>query len=338
MKKVTILCNDFSEFNLEASFKRAFEYQGCKVDVIAFNRILGAYVKLGKLGKMVDRFLPIEAWTKKAGREISLSIKNTDPDLILITGGTTLHLGTLAFIKTYTKAKILYLWQDPIINLPSNLLDFNSLFDGVASFNEKYINTFQAMGFSNVFWLPLAADDAIHEINNDIDQMDQDLCFIGGWRPEREYYLDKIISQFPDLEVKIWGTDWKGNCKSKNVIAKTQTNPVRGKEFAEIIDRSLISLNVIDDAGYPAANMRFFEIPMAGGLQLSSQCPEFIDDYHDGEHLFYFNDEKELFEKIQFCLNNRDKLGAIRDNGKKLTKDKHLYLHRSKEILNRLGI
>lgn len=65
---------------------------------------------------------------------------------------------------------------------------------------------------------------------------------------------------------------------------------------------SKVNLNIIDPTNHPAANMRFFEIPVAGGLQVCSACPEMNDVFRDGEHLFYYQDSAGLRPLLQTLL------------------------------------
>ena len=52
-----------------------------------------------------------------------------------------------------------------------------------------------------------------------------------------------------------------------------QGRALRGADFAKAVSCSKLSLNIIDPTNYPAANMRFFEITTAGGLQVTYRLP-----------------------------------------------------------------
>ena len=39
--------------------------------------------------------------------------------------------------------------------------------------------------------------------------------------------------------------------------------------------------------------MRFFEISTAGGLQVSSACPEMENEFRHAEHIFYYQRQDE---------------------------------------------
>lgn len=109
------------------------------------------------------------------------------------------------------------------------------------------------------------------------------MTFIGGWRPERE----AVLAGLAGLDLKIWGPEWDRRCAGNAVVLKAwQGRPLVGTEFATAVAASKVNLNIIDPTNHPAANMRFFEIPVAGGLQVCSACPEMSGVFRDGEEIF----------------------------------------------------
>jgi spore maturation protein CgeB len=91
---------------------------------------------------------------------------------------------------------------------------------------------------------------------------------------------------------------------------------------------------VIDDTNYPAANMRFFEIPAAGGLQLSSACPEMAHIFKNKENILYFSDVKELIAQIDFVMKNPDDSKYIREQSHQFVKKHHSYQNRLIKLFN----
>ena len=335
MKKISIICNQYFDHNLESSYQRAFNSAGYQVSVIEVEKYSTPYIKLGKFGARLHQFLPLEAWDKKTGREIALKLKAIDPDLILITGGTKIHIGVLAFVKSILKAKIMFLWQDPLINWDAGFSEASRFIDFLATFNKATVPVFKRMGFEFVKWIPLAADEFIHKIDHSPQRFEKDLSFVGSWRPERDAYLAKIVHEFPGLDVNIFGIGWE-NSTNKTLKKSTINKPLFGKEYARTFNHSMINLNVIDDTGYPSANMRFFELFISHSLQLCSSCPDLEDTFINNQHLLYFNNEDTLCEQIEFCLTNKDKLDCIRKEGHSIVNANHLYHHRVQEILHHI--
>ena len=75
-----------------------------------------------------------------------------------------------------------------------------------------------------------------------------------------------------------------------------------GEDFSKVVQSSRINLNIIDDTNFPAANMRFFEIPVLGGIEVSSLCPELENDFINQEHLFYYKNLGDLVEIVNSIL------------------------------------
>ena len=79
--------------------------------------------------------------------------------------------------------------------------------------------------------------------------------------------------------------------------------------------------------------MRFFEIPIAGGLQVSSACPEMDAELRDGEHLFYCEDADALLGLIGSLLADDERRFRVADAGRALVSEKHTYVRRAETLL-----
>jgi len=97
-------------------------------------------------------------------------------------------------------------------------------------------------------------------------------------------------------------------------------------------------LNVIDDTNFPAANMRFFEIPCAGGLQVCSECPEMESEFKNGESVFYYKDHNELASIVRSLLINDSQSSRVSQYAHDLICESHTYKHRATRILELLNL
>jgi len=326
MKKILIVGNFTDTTNLENSYKRAFEedgYQFCFFDPYLEERMC---IKLGKFGQIIHRYFPVEAWRREMNINFVKMAQNYKPDIIIIVCNAPIISNSIAYLKAKIDTKITLLWPDPILYISSNVQSCAKLYDFVLTFSQKSVLVFNSLGFKNVKWLPLAGDMYLHKIATLPQKFDNDLCFVGAYRKERSEILEAIKLNFPYLKLEIYGTNWeryKGTLEP-NIIAK----PLRGKELAEKFNKSLINLNIFDVTGLDAPNMRFFEIPMAKGFQLCSICPEMEQSFKEGEHLFYYNNAEDANKKIQYCLDNSEKLNGMRIKANELVLSEHLYKHR----------
>jgi spore maturation protein CgeB len=113
-----------------------------------------------------------------------------------------------------------------------------------------------------------------------------------------------------------------------------QRRALRGREFAKASASSKVNLNIIDQTNYPAANMRFFEVLCAGGLQLCSPCPEMEHEFKHEETVFYYRHESGLSDQIRRLLDDSELRGKVKQAAHRKVMEKHTYLHRAKQILS----
>jgi len=317
------------EHTLEASYKRAFIQLGEEVQVFDIDEYLKPHIRLGRLGQMIHRFMPLDVWQRKLNRELALAIQSQKPDMVLVFCNAPVLFSTLAFAKSLWASRFVLVWPDPLTNMQSHVLDASCLYDGVATYCRASVPVFEKMGFQNVQWIPLAADPDLHRIDIVPGQFLHDLTFLGAWRPEREQTLAVVIKLFPSLRVGIWGTDWTRN-QTRTLERYIRPVPLRGRAYAEVMNKSRINLNIIDPTCFPAANMRFFETFIAHGLQLNSACPEFQDTYIDNQHMLSYDSYEELFGKIEWAMSYQ--ANSIRREGFQLTLQQHTYRQRAKQF------
>ena len=326
--------------SLTDSYLNAMESLGIEFDIFNVSAAALNFAQLGRFGRKVHEFLPVQAWTKKGNRELAVAAFKAKPDIVMVFGNMRVNVGVLAYLKAATGCKVVWVWPDTLLNLEQWVLQCAGVIDYFASYSSTSMSVLHEIGYPRVEFVPLAADKKVHyrPATTEEQHFTADLSFVGGCRPERERALAAIVDAFPQLNVKIYGptADWKRHCKNPQVLAKIAGGGLYGQAFSEVIATSRINLNVIDDTNYPAANMRFFEIPVAGGLQLVSPCPEMHDLYRHREHLLYFNNPDEMLENVRWAIDNPDATAKIRAQGQALTLASNTYEHRLQSIIDSL--
>jgi len=320
--------------NLESSYQRAFECLGCEVATFDITKAVDRRCRLGRFGRLLNTYLPVTAWVRKANRDLILEAVRLRPDLILVFGFYPVRAGALAQIKALLDVTLVHIWPDPLVNLDEAMVCCLPLFDFEASYSQSALGVFEKLGARKPVWIPLAADLSLHAVSECTEEehniLGAEVAFIGGWRPERE----QILSQLGSFDLKIWGPDWGRRCRGNQVIMRAwQRRPLHGAAFAKAVACSKINLNIIDFSNQYAANMRFFEILAAGGLQASSNCPEMESEFRHGEHIFYFKSPEQLIGLIATLKNNDELRTRVAAAGNALVQGKHTYQHRAQKIL-----
>ena len=333
MHRVLIVGNAL-QGNLEASYEAAFRQLSCEVEVFNLARAVDSYTRLGRVGRVFNRFVPVEAWVRKANRDLVMRVIERRPSTVLIIGQHLVRLGALAQLQAGASARVGLVWPDTMLNLDDRLVACLPVVNAVFTYSERSVAIFRRLGADTVVWVPLAGDPELHTPATpspvERAQYGADVTFIGGWRPEREAVLTGLVG----LDLKIWGPEWGRRCAGNTVVMKAwQGRPLIGAEFAMAVAASKVNLNIIDPTNHPAANMRFFEIPVAGGLQVCSACPEMSGVFRDGEHLFYYSDVADLRSRIEELLSKPSLGRAVAAAGHALALSAHTYRHRAEQIL-----
>jgi spore maturation protein CgeB len=331
-----LVVSDLSMYALGNAYIRALRKKSAEVFSFDLAANESKFIRFGKLGRKIHTFWPVEVWKKKANRELAVEYRRIMPDVVLVFGNVEITYGTIAFFRSVGSPRIILFWPDTLLNLNSFQKESASLYDLVATYSSASIEPFLQIGFKKAVFLPFAGDREFLGIGGPSKEFLYDISFAGGWRPEREAALTLIATTFPELKMLIKGTDWERFCKNPILLKNCDPNPVYGKNFGDFIRSSRINLNVIDDTNFPAANMRFFEIPAAGGLELSSACPEMSSYFTNREDILYYNSEKEMIDQIKWVLDNPGEAEKLRKAAIEKIEKEHTYLDRVTELLKKI--
>ena len=335
-KPKVIIVGAFGPGAFECSYVTAFEEIGCKVssfDIVASER---RYCRLGAGGRLFNKFVPVEPWIRKANREMVLEVRKINPDVLIMFGQNRILAGALAQISVMSSISAVYIWPDTLLNLNDSLIAVLPLYDLVGTYSKSTVPVFERLGGRRVAWLPLGANPRLHPSVPPRDDFRCDVAFIGQWRPEREQAVAVLLAKLPGISVKIWGPDWGRRTHNPDIKMAWQNRSLYGLEFAQATASCKMNLNIIDDMNYPAANMRFFEIPCAGGLQVCSPCPEMEDKFKHGETVFYYKGLEELPDLTRSLLNDDSLRKQVAQKAHAMVLSEYTYKHRAQQILGLL--
>jgi spore maturation protein CgeB len=334
MAKKVLIAGETGNHCLEMAYQKAFADAGHTVALYDTKKAVWQYARGGHWGYQLHRFFTVEAWVRKANKNFCEFVKAFRPDILMVFTGAEILPGSFAYIKSILpNTKIVWYWADPLPNLTQYIYKSLVFADLLASYSKSSLAVFGTMGAKKTCWLPFAGDVEAHfKQAEKKENYPFDISFIGSWRPEREAALKTIHQHFPFLQFKICGPYWH-RCKYKPIRKIASSQPIYGKFFTEVVQQTFLNLNVIDTTNYPAANMRFFEIISAGGLQLCSATPEMEVEFQNRKQVLCFNTEEAIVETIQHALNNRAAMEDIKIAGQQLLLSQHLYLNRVAQLL-----
>lgn len=155
--------------------------------------------------------------------------------------------------------------------------------------------------------------------------------FVGSVYPERLRIVRALLQHRYPLIVA--GPGWR------YFIANTAPGAY-GLHYLALNRLAYISLNihVKDDIGVKA-NMRVFEIPGAGGVELTDN-PRIVSQYFNpGEELFTYSDLDELTRLLRELLTcDSEELCRVAEKGYSRVRREHTYGHRALTIIQATGL
>ncbi len=83
---------------------------------------------------------------------------------------------------------------------------------------------------------------------------------------------------------------------------------------------------------------RDFEVPMSGGLYLTTYNPEFAPFFRIGHEILCYKSEEEAIELIHYYLSHPEEANAVREAGYRRAHECHTWRHRLKTVFEFMGI
>ncbi|BCM88567.1 hypothetical protein IAD21_00400 [Abditibacteriota bacterium] len=333
-----LLVGDFVSWSvaMEISYRKAFEAIGCEVLCFDINANINKHCRLGRVGRTLNRFLPVEPWIRKANVELLQMADTFAPDLLVVIATSGVLAGILAQIKVRVPTvSLVCIYPDGPYNLNQERIACLPFFDIVAPSSPAWCDAFEKLGARIVKYLPFGVDETLRSpapTSERNAEFAHDVTFIGNWRPEREEFL----AQLADFDLAVWGGDaWKKRARPDSLVsARWGGRALMGAEFALACAQSRIMLNVMDSATWPGPNMRVFEQAACRAFSLTTRSSAMTDLFEEGQTIECFDSVEEAREKIRFYLEHEDARQRIANASYDFVKKGHTYADRAQQLVN----
>jgi spore maturation protein CgeB len=164
-------------------------------------------------------------------------------------------------------------------------------------------------------FLPFAYEenDMIYTDASEISEIKK-ICFQGnpdGYRADMILFLAEN-----GFKIDVYGHDWD---KTELVNKKNiDIYPIASRrDFWKKNQEYRIQLNLFRAHNEGSHNMRTFEIPAVGGIQLTEYSAEQAEFFTENEEIFFFRNKEELRQKVEMLLNlNEEAARTLRQNAR----------------------
>ena len=304
-----------------------------KLSNLADRKLLETYPKLySKIHMLKNKYYNYWPENKVRTKKLLSIIDKNHPDILLVSGGIShFEPSVLQKTKEIGCKNVLLHGESPEISATSFERQHTQLFDVIVTNDPSHPLQWEKLGSKLSVCLPYAGIDPLVHTKHKLSLAEQrryscQVSFVGTLFSARQKDLCYLADQGFDL--KIWGyLPTKLHPKLKPYYK----GEAWGIKAVKIFNASQLSINFVPDHMPIGGNMRTFEIPGSGTLQLVNRCPQ--EWFVPNKEIVIFSSLNQLSKKIQYYLKSPRIARKIAQAGYNRTQREHTYSQRFKKLI-----
>lgn len=230
-------------------------------------------------------------------------IDHFEPEIILVFKGMEIKPSTLSYAKSKNIFLINYNPDSPFVfsgkgSGNKNVKESISLFNVHITYDSHIKKNIEKYYNIPTHIIPFGFEinqNIIENLKNHKEIMKP--CFIG--MPDK--YRVKFILDIAQsgIEIDVYGINWAKYIQHKNV---TLFSPVYDDELYVTLYKYRVQLNYMRPHNLFSHNMRTFEIPAVGGIQLAPDTSDHRKYFKENREIFTYTDTYDCITKINYIL------------------------------------
>jgi len=243
------------------------------------------------------------AWARRFRQRLLVRTGHTSRDVLLSIQGK-IDAATVQQLRQHSpNLRVVYWWGDILsVAALARIRDAAGFADRIlVSYTGSHARLKKLYG-DRVVYFPFGVAPAFHSVDTatarEQRRFSTAVAFVGTCYPERCELLRYLNTRLA-APVAVWGRGWR-HCRG-----------VRGRGALSLRESQLvhacsqISLNLHHAGSDDGGNMKFWEIPAAGGFQICDWQPSLAAAAH-GKHTIFCRSLPEFAERIQYHLAHAD--------------------------------
>lgn len=252
----------------------------------------------------------IKTWYKGVNAGLIEHANFIKPDIIWVFKGMEIYPSTLKFLRT--KVKLANYNPDHPFIISSSGGGNKNVSESVGLYHLHFFyNNELGKQIEQAYHIPTVSLPFGYELSSEDylialkEPGIERVCFLGNPDKTREEIV-KLVAE-NGFSIDVYGHGWdKSSVKNhKNVNVH---DAVYGLSFWKILRTYKIQLNIFRDHNLGSHNMRSFEIPAVGGVQLAPYSEEHASFFEEGKEIFLYRDKKDLLKYLNYLMNCDDKI------------------------------
>lgn len=278
----------------------------------------------------------------KLNNDLVQKCKSENPDLLFIYRGTHIYASSISKIKKMGVKVFGYNNDDPFSDVYRpyfwrHFIKCVPFYDHIFYYRHKNKNDYEYLGFNNI---SLLRSSYIQDNNFKIDNIENspykcDVIFVGHYENDgRDLTIKYLVKQ--GVNIKLFGTGWEASSEYSYFKSKFgDIKPLYKSDYNLALNSAKIALVFLSKINNDTYTRRCFEIPATRTLMLSEYTEDLdFNLFKKGEEADYFNNNEELFQKIEMYLNDDNLRNSIASAGyKKVNSKGHEVTDRAAEII-----
>jgi spore maturation protein CgeB len=266
------------------------------------------------LGKVINRIFS-GYFKTKINSGLLEKVKTYNPDIIWIFKGVEITVETLQKIKKNTSAKLVnYNPDHPFIRVfqssgGKNIEDCVPLYDLHFCYSASLCEEIRTRFNIPTVQLPFGFEIDKHTFSIASEQNEiKKVAFVGSADKYRTEII-KFLAQ-NNIQVDVYGyNNWENFLKADQFIQIFDC--VEEDEFWKTLSKYRVQLNVFRPHNVGSHNMRTFEIPAIGGIQLAPNSKEHSTFFEPQKNIFLYDSLDQLLMQVKYLLSLSDESAAL---------------------------
>jgi len=239
---------------------------------------------------------------KKANAALLETLKNIEPDLLLMGHSELITLETLQEAKKrYPKMKIAMWWVDPFEKI-NHILERLSIIDiFFATTGQNYLKQlFGDSTYATLYFFPNICDSSIESQRCNMPVYLYDLLYIGREDERRKNFLE-FLKSLQGIRIGMFG--------------QTKANLLLGHHYYETLKKTKIALNFsrFNDIELYSSD-RIIQLTASGVMVMCPKIPHFIQLFSENE-VVYFETKEDFETKLRYYLSHDKEREQIAKRG-----------------------
>lgn len=334
IKKILLVGSD-SPWAIEPIYQKYLRELGVETALFAARSIFFDYYYASLFNKLIFRS-GLSTIYQKINQQLLQETDQFRPQVIWVFKGMEIMPGSLVTLRKKGYRLVNYNPDNPFLfsgkgSGNKNITESLNLYDLHFSYNAEIMEQLQAIENTRASYLPFGYDLTDEMLQH--SRMQPEIircCFLGNPDPIRATLIRQLAEA--GIEIDVYGNNW--NTFVSHPAVKTFP-AVYKDDFWKTLFKYRVQLNIMRVHNLQSHNMRTFEVPGVGGIQLAPDTPEHRAFFVPDQEIFLYRDIQECCVKAKELLSlNAEDAAAIRERAlQRCIRSGYSYRNRAEQAL-----